>query len=73
MLRKIAKRILFGKKKRYNRRKTMNYKYVNWNAYHRLESRLDNLLKHLKLERIGNHSLIGDDKDGDKFKDQFDY
>jgi hypothetical protein len=73
MLRKMIKRVLFGKKKNYYRKNKMSYKYVNWYAYHKLECRLDNLLKHLKLRRIGNHSLIGDDKDGDKFKDQFDY
>jgi len=35
--------------------------------------RMFKLMKHLKLERIGGGSLIGDSKDGDKFRDQFDY
>ena len=74
MLRKMIKRVLFGKrKKNYNRKNKMSYKYVSWTAYHKLESRLDNLMKHLKLERIGNGSLIGDSKDGNKFRDQYDF
>mgnify|MGYP003626499350 CR=1 FL=1 len=74
MLRRMVKRVLFGKKKKnYNIKNTMRYNYVSWHAYHKLEGRLDNLMKHLKLQRIGNGSLIGDSKDGNKFRDQFDY
>ena len=74
MLRRMIRRVLFGKRKRnYNRKNKMSYKFVSWHAHDMLSCRLDNLLKHLKLQRIGNHSLIGDSKDGDKFRDQFDY
>jgi|10_taG_2_1085330.scaffolds.fasta_scaffold314143_2 hypothetical protein len=77
MLKRMIKRVLFGRKRRKNykgiNKKSMGYNYVSWHAHDMLSCRLDNLLKHLKLQRIGNHSLIGDKKDAEKFKDQFDY
>ena len=77
MLRKIIKRVLFGKKRRKNykgiNKNSMRYNYVSWHAHNKLMTRVDNLIKHLKLERVGNGSLIGDEKDANKFKDQFDY
>ena len=77
MLRKIIKRVLFGKKRRKNykgiNKNSMRYNYVSWNAHNMLITRVDNLISHLKLKRVGNHSLIGDEKDAKKFKAQFDY
>ena len=73
MLRKIAKRVLFGKRKNYKRKTRTNYNYVSWHAHNKLMTRDDNLIEHLKLKRIGNGSLIGDSKDEQRFKDQFDY
>ena len=72
MLKKAIKRVLFGKRKNY-RKNRMSYNYVSWHAHNKLQTRLDNLLRHLKLERIGSGSLIGDEKDAKKFRDQFDY
>ena len=71
MLRKIAKRILFGKKKRNY--KQPYYKYVNWHAHNALQAQIDNLIKHLKLKRIAGTNLVGDKKDADKFDNQFNY
>jgi hypothetical protein len=72
MLRKMIKRVLFGKRKR-NYKNSVRYNYVTWHAHNMLMSRFDNLISHLKLKQIGNHSLIGDEKDAKKFRDQFDY
>ena len=73
MLRKVMKRVLFGKKRNYKRRNKVGYKYVTWHQHNLLMSRVDNLISLLKLEKVGNHSLIGDKKDAEKFRDQFDY
>ena len=73
MLRKIVKRVLFGKRKKYDIKKTRGYKYVTWHQHNMLMTRVDNLISHLKLKRVGNHSLIGNDKDAKRFRDQFDY
>ena len=73
MLRKVMKRVLFGKKRNYERRNKRAYKYVTWHQHNLLMSRVDNLISHLKLEKVGNHSLIGDKKVAKKFNNQYDY
>ena len=72
-MRRLIKRVLFGRKRRKNYTKTMRYNYVSWNAHNKLQTRVDNLLTHLKLEKIGSSSLIGDSKDVKKFRNQFDF
>ena len=72
-MRKLMQRVLFGKKRNYKRRNHVGYKYVTWHQHNMLMSRVDNLMSHLKLRRVGNGSLIGDEKDAKKFRDQFDY
>ena len=69
MLKKMIGRVLFGRR----RKKNYYEKYVTWHAHNKLQAKMDNLLRHLKLQSIGNHSLIGDAKDAKKFRDQFDY
>ena len=73
MLRKIARRVLFGKRKNYKR--NFNNKHVTWYTYNteinRLNSTIDNLLKKLKLKRIENGNLIGDEKDAKAFDNQW--
>ena len=71
MLRKIAKRILFGKKKRNY--KQPYYKYVNWHAHNALQAQVSNLIHKLGLQEISNTKLVGDKKDADKFDNQFNY
>ena len=77
MLRKIIKRVLFGKRKNYKRRginkNSMSYNYVSWRAFDRLRIRVDNLLEKLEMQKVGNGSLIGDKKDAKKFKNQYDF
>ena len=70
-MRRLIRKVLFSKKKNY--RKPMRYNFVTWNAHNKLQAKLDNLMRHLKLQSIGNSSLIGDSKDAKKFRDQFDY
>ena len=77
MLRKMIKRVLFGRKKNYHRRginkNSISYNYVHWKAFDRLRMRVDNLIEKLKLEKIGHGSLIGDKKDAEKFNNQYDF
>ena len=69
MLKKMIRRVLFGKR----RKKNYYEKYVTWHAHNKLQAKMDNLLSQLKLRSIGNGSLIGDEKDAKKFRNQFDY
>ena len=69
MLKKMIGRVLFGRR----RKKNYYNKYVTWHAHNKLQTKKDNLLRHLKLQSIGNGSLIGNAKDAKKFRDQFDY
>ena len=69
MLKRLIKGVLFGKK----RKKNYYNKYVTWPVHNKLESKVNNLLSQLKLRSIGSGSLIGDEKDAKKFRDQFDY
>jgi len=61
------------KKGRKNYKQKMRYNYVTWNAHNKLQAKLDNLMRHLKLESVGGSSIIGDSKDVKKFRNQFDY
>ena len=69
MLKKMIGRVLFGRR----RKKNYYNKYVTWHAHNKLQTKMDNLLRHLKLQSIGNGRLIGNAKDAKKFRDQFDY
>ena len=69
-LRKVARKILFGKRKQYyHNRNSRNY--VTWHAFIKLENKVNNLIKHLKLEELGNTGLIGEPKDAKKFNSQW--
>ena len=72
-MRRLIKRVLFGRKRRKNYKQTMRYNYVTWHAHNKLQTKLDNLMRHLKLESVGGSSIIGDSKDVKKFRNQFDY
>ena len=71
MLRRIVRRVLFGKKRNYRKRKYDIY--ATWHAHNALQAQIDNLIKHLKLKRIAGTNLVGDKKDADKFDNQFNY
>ncbi len=72
-MRRLIKRVLFGKRKNY--KKNFNNKYVTWFVYNqelnRLNTTVDNLLKKLKLQRLGNSNMIGDKKDAKAFEQQW--
>tara|TARA_R100000458_G_scaffold27547_1_gene25087 strand:- start:3326 stop:3553 length:228 start_codon:yes stop_codon:yes gene_type:complete len=74
-MRRLIQRVLFGKRKNYRRYNDNNVKY--WDLRHLQDElnttnkRLNNLLKHLKLETVGNSNLVGDKKDGKKFNGQW--
>lgn len=72
-MRRLMKRVLFGKRKNY--RRNFSNKYVTWYVYNqemnRLSTTVDNLLKKLKLQKIGNGNLIGDKKDAKAFDEQW--
>ena len=74
-MRKLIKRVLFGKKKNYRRYNDYNVKYWDLrNLQDELNStnrKLNNLMKHLKLETVGNSNLVGYKKDGKKFNGQW--
>lgn len=77
-MRNLIKKVLFGKKrkKNYNRRyNDNNVKYWEINELRKTlndtDTKLRNLMRHLKLESIGNSNLVGDKKDGKKFNGQW--
>jgi hypothetical protein len=70
MLKKMIKRVLFGKKRTYNRRYRAS-NYITWQAHERLSTKVDNLIKHLGLTDIKGTCLIGDQKDAKKFDSQW--
>tara|TARA_R100000655_G_scaffold106300_1_gene155434 strand:+ start:1553 stop:1786 length:234 start_codon:yes stop_codon:yes gene_type:complete len=76
MLRKMMKRVLFGKRKNYRRRYTDN-NVKHWELKHLhneindAHRKLHNLMYHLGLKSIGNSNLVGDKKDGKKFDGQW--
>ena len=74
-LRKVVKTLLFGKRKQYYNQNGSNYRknevYVTWHAHIKLNNKLSNLIKHLKLEEVGNTGLIGEPKDAKKFNNQW--
>ena len=71
MLKKMIKRVLFGKKRTYNRRNDLNINYTTWKEHHKLDIKVDNLIKHLGLTDIRGTCLIGDQKDAKKFDNQW--
>ena len=74
-MRKLMKRVLFGKKKNYKKYRDNNVKY--WELTHLQQElnntnrKLHNLMRHLKIESIGNSNLVGDKKDEKKFHGQW--
>ena len=72
-MRKLMKRVLFGKRKNYKR--NFSNKYVTWYVYNqemtRLNATVNNLLAKLKLERMAHGNLIGDKKDAKAFDQQW--
>ena len=72
-MRRLIKRVLFGRKRRKNYKQTISRNYVTWHAHNKLQSKLDNLMRYLKLESVGASSIIGDSKDVKKFRNQFDF
>ena len=76
MLRRMFKRVLFGKRKNY-RRKGYGKSYVNSIVFNNnrrinnLQRTVDNLMTHLKIEKVGNSNLITDKKDNKKFDGQW--
>jgi len=75
-MRRLIKRVLFGKRKNYKRRHYDNrVKHWELNELRKhindTERKLTNLMNHLKLESIGNSNLVGDKKDGKKFNGQW--
>ena len=71
-LRRTVKTVLFGKRKQYNYKKSYS-QYVTWHAHIKLQNKVNNLIKHLKLEEVGRTGLIGEPKDAKKFNNQWDY
>ena len=75
-MRNLIKRVLFGRKKNYKRR---NYDHgvKHWEVnelrknLNDTDTKLRNLMRHLDIELIGNSNLVGDKKDGKKFKNQW--
>ena len=75
-MRRLIKKVLFGRKKNYKRRSYDN-RVKHWEInelrtqIHQTNAKLSNLMGHLKLETIGNSNLVGDKKDGKKFNNQW--
>ena len=75
-MRRLIKRVLFGKRKNYKRRyNDNNVKYWDLNHLQKelndTNKKLHNLMRHLKIESIGNSNLVGDKKDEKKFNGQW--
>ena len=68
MLRRLIKRVLFGKRK-YYKRYYVTHKHHN-NDINVLHHIIDSMLDKLKLQRIGPGTLIGDKKDAKKYYDK---
>ena len=71
MLRRMMRKLFYGRRShnRYNRQ------YVTWHYHNqdidRLNAQMNNLLSKLKLRKIGNGNLIGDEKDAKVFDKQW--
>ena len=74
-MRNLIKRVLFGKRKNYRRYTDNGVKYWELrnlqDELNNTNRKLSNLMKHLKLETVGNSNLVGDKKDGKKFNGQW--
>jgi hypothetical protein len=74
-MRRLIKRVLFGKRKNYRRYNNNNVKYWDLNnlqnQLHDTNTKLSNLMKYLKVDTINNSNLVGDAKDAKKFKKQW--
>ena len=74
-MRRLIKRVLFGKRKNYRRYNNNNVK--KWdlnnlqNQLHDTNMKLNNLMKYLKVDTINNSNLVGDTKDAKKFNKQW--
>ena len=71
-MRRIIQRIFFGRKRtHYRKRNYNNVIFDNQRLINDMQSQMNNLMKHLKLERIGRSNLVGDEKDAKKFDKQW--
>ena len=76
MLRRMFKRVLFGKRKNY-RRKGYGRSYLKSMVFNHnkeidnLHRTLNNLMTHLKIEKVSGSNLITDKKDSKKFNGQW--
>ena len=74
-MRRLIKRVLFGKRKNYRRYNNNNVKYWDLNnlqnQLHDTNMKLSNLMKYLKVDTINNSNLVGDAKDAKKFNKQW--
>ena len=74
-MRRLIKRVLFGKRKNYRRYNNNNVKYWDLNnlqnQLHDTNMKLNNLMKYLKVDTINNSNLVGDTKDAKKFNKQW--
>lgn len=74
-MRRLIKRVLFGKKKNYKRYNNNNVKYWDLNNIEKqladTNQKLNNLMVHLKVESVGNSNLVSDKKSGKKFHGQW--
>ena len=75
IMRRLIKRVLFGKRKNYRRYNNNNVKYWDLNnlqnQLHDTNMKLNNLMKYLKVDTINNSNLVGDTKDAKKFNKQW--
>ena len=77
-MRRILKRVLFGKRKNYSY-KNNNYQiknlkdliFSNNKRLNDLEKQLGNTLRALNLEKIAHSNIIAHKKDAEKYEDQW--
>jgi hypothetical protein len=76
MLKRLIRKVFFNKKRKpnyYNR--IGNQKYVSWHTYNRdmdnMQHTLHNIMAKMKLRKIANTSLVGDEKDAERFEEQW--
>lgn len=72
-MRKLIKKVLFGRRRNYSQRTTKpnSITFDNQRRINDLDSKLSNLMRHLKVETLGNSNFIGDKKDAKKFNRQW--
>jgi hypothetical protein len=74
MLRRVIKRVLFGKKRNYKKYHNNGHKsliFENNRRINNLQDTVNNLMKHLKVSNIGRSNLVVSKKDAEKFNGQW--